>query len=139
MCCQVLDERGGLEEETWIFFLDSTLVEEEEEEEKEVVEDEEEEEREDEEETGGRDEEREVKMEEKKMPIIPNTAIERRIIFSRRFEDSDESLGSNASSMCLEDHYLLSQTAKSAIIAGEGYIHTLHCNTHIGELVAKAK
>lgn len=100
-------------------------MEEEEEEEKEAVEDEEEEEKEDEEETGGRDEEREVKMEEeKKMPIIPNTAIERRIIFSRHFEDSDESLGSNASSMCLEDHYLLSQTAKSAIIAGgDIYIH----------------
>ena len=108
--------RGDLD----VFFLDSTLVEEEEEEEEVVVE--EEEEKENEEETRGRDEEREVKMEEeKKMPIIPNTAIERRIIFSRRFEDSDESLGSNASSMCLEDHYLLSQTAKSAIIAGGGY------------------
>ena len=125
--------RGDLD----IFFiLDATLVEEEEEEEeeKEAVEEEEEEEkeREDKEETGGRDEEREVKMEEeKKTAIIPNTAIERRIIFSRRFEDSDESLGSNASSMCLEDHYLLSQTAKSAIIAG-GDTYTLHCNTHIG-------
>ena len=125
MCYQVLDERGDWKRRLGcFFFLDATLVEEEEEE-KEVEEEEEEEEKENEEETRGRDEEREVKMEEeKKMPIIPNTAIERRIIFSRRFEDSDESLGSNASSMCLEDHYLLSQTAKSAIIAGEGCICT---------------
>lgn len=51
---------------------------------------------------------------------------ERRSIYSRHFEDSTESLGSNASSLCLEDHYLLSQTSKSAIIAGKE-MADLHC------------
>ncbi|XP_019851556.1 PREDICTED: triple functional domain protein-like isoform X1 [Amphimedon queenslandica] len=90
---------------------DITLVEEEEEEE---------EEEKNEDERGTEDLEEEIQGEvegEIEEKASEGNTVERRSIFSRGFEDSNESLGSNASSMCLEDHYLLSQTAKSAIIA----------------------
>lgn len=41
--------------------------------------------------------------------------VNRRSIYSRNLEDS---LGSNESSLCLEDHYMLSRTPKSTVIAG---------------------
>ena len=86
-----------------------------------MEEEEEEKEEKNEEERGTEDPEDEIQGEvegeiEEEKASEGNT-VERKRIFSRGFEDSNESLGSNASSMCLEDHYLLSQTAKSAIIA----------------------
>ena len=82
-----------------------------------MEEEEEEEEKERNEEERGTEEPEEEIQREMEEKASEGITVERKRVFSRGFEDSNESLGSNASSMCLEDHYLLSQTAKSTIIA----------------------
>ena len=54
---------------------------------------------------------------------IEADVIRRRSIFSHNFEDSEESLGSNASSLSVEDHYLLTTSRRATVIAGIYYIH----------------
>ena len=52
---------------------------------------------------------------------IEADVIRRRSIFSHNF-DSEESLGSNASSLSVEDHYLLTTSRRATVIAGICYI-----------------
>ena len=53
---------------------------------------------------------------------IEADVIRRRSIFSHNFEDSEESLGSNASSLSVEDHYLLTTSRRATVLAGIYYI-----------------